>query len=180
MKHANRWLIFSALFFTGINISFASDTIEDAGDALEVILPVSAALGTVFHNDFIGVKELACVGMTTLVAVEGLKYSINRERPNGHDRSFPSGHTASAFASAGFLQMRYGWGYGIPAYALAVFTGYSRVESHNHWTSDVLAGAAIGIGANLIFTSKYAEKINVTPYVDPNRKERGISVTASL
>lgn len=180
MKLIYKWMLSALLLIMSINISYARDSVEDAGDILEVLLPVSAAFGTVIHNDIVGVRQFACVGLTTLITVEGLKYSINRERPNGYERSFPSGHTAAAFASAGFLQMRYGWGYGIPAYALAAFTGYSRVESNNHWTSDVLAGAAIGIGANLIFTSKYAEKVNVTPYVDPNRKEQGISVTASL
>jgi len=77
--------------------------------------------------------------------------TVNRTRPNGGHQSFPSGHTASAFAGAAFLQRRYGWKVGVPACFAATFVGYSRVESHNHYTSDVVAGAAIAIGANLIF-----------------------------
>lgn len=180
MKYMIKWIIVLASCLLMINVSNASDTIEDAGDILEVLIPASAAFGTVVHNDLAGVRQLACVGLTTLITVEGLKYNVDRERPNGHDHSFPSGHTAAAFAGAGFLQMRYGWWYGVPAYALAAFTGYSRVESHNHWTSDVLAGAAIGIGANLIFTSKYAESVSISPYIESKRKEQGITVSASL
>lgn len=51
-------------------------------------------------------------------------------------------------AGAAFLQMRYGWALGGPAYAVASFVACSRVESKRHYTSDVVAGAAIGIGMN--------------------------------
>ena len=40
--------------------------------------------------------------------VNGLKYSINRTRPNGHNASFPSGHTATAFTGATLLAHEYG------------------------------------------------------------------------
>jgi hypothetical protein len=42
----------------------------------------------------------------------------------------------------------------VPAGLLASFAAWSRVESHEHYTSDVVAGAAIGIGANLVFTHR--------------------------
>ncbi|MGB3398652.1 MAG: phosphatase PAP2 family protein, partial [Candidatus Deferrimicrobiaceae bacterium] len=46
----------------------------------------------------------------------------------------------------------------IPAYLAAAFVGYSRVEADEHWTKDVLAGAAIGIVSGFIFTSRYRQE----------------------
>lgn len=60
-----------------------------------------------------------------------------------------------SFASAEFIRKRYGWEFGVPAYALATFVGYSRVESDQHYTHDVIAGAAIGILSSYIFTKPY-------------------------
>src|SRR5262245_21251890 len=81
-----------------------------------------------------------------------LKPTIDRRRPDGGHQSFPSGHAASAFAGAAFLERRYGWSCGVPAYAVATFVAWSRVEAKRHWTSDIVAGGAIGIASNLVFT----------------------------
>ena len=53
------------------------------------------------------------------------------------------------------MRKRYGWQYGIPAYAAALFVAYSRVEARQHHTHDVIAGAAIGIGSSYLFTRPY-------------------------
>lgn len=70
-------------------------------------------------------------------------------RPNGADQlSFPSGHTANAFASAEFLRMEYKdvspW-YGMAGYIVAGATGYLRMYNNKHWLGDVVAGAGVGI-----------------------------------
>jgi membrane-associated phospholipid phosphatase len=85
----------------------------------------------------------------------GLQHTIDAKRPNGKPHSFPSGHTSISFASAEFVRKRYGWEYGLPAYALASFVAYSRVEAKEHYTHDVIAGAAIGIGSSYLFTRPY-------------------------
>ena len=75
-----------------------------------------------------------------------LKYTVNRERPDGSDnRSFPSGHSLFAFTGAELTRMDYGWGWGGGAYAVAVYTGAERIWGKKHWFTDVLAGAGIGI-----------------------------------
>ena len=54
--------------------------------------------------------------------VQALKYTVRRERPDGsNNKSFPSGHAASAFATATVLQRHYGWKVGAPAYALGSY-----------------------------------------------------------
>ena len=89
------------------------------------------------------------------IAVNSLKYSIGRLRPDGTSyNSFPSGHTATAFMTASMLHMEYGWRspwFSIGGYAAAAVTGVSRIMNNRHWMTDVVAGAAIGIGSTDIF-----------------------------
>jgi membrane-associated phospholipid phosphatase len=82
----------------------------------------------------------------------GLKYSIQRTRPDGTSMSFPSGHAAVSFASATVLQRHFGWKAGIPAFTLASFVAGSRVQQQRHYLSDVAFGAAIGIVAGRTVT----------------------------
>lgn len=81
--------------------------------------------------------------------VLGLKSMTRIERPDGSSRnSFPSGHTATAFAGAEFMRQEYKdesvW-YGIAGYAVATGTGIFRMYNNRHWLTDVAAGAGIGI-----------------------------------
>lgn len=83
------------------------------------------------------------------LAVEGLKWSVNRRRPDGDPRransSFPSSHAANAAALALVLGSRWrrlAIGFGL----LAALVGFSRIYLNRHFLSDVLAGAAIGVG----------------------------------
>lgn len=70
-------------------------------------------------------------------------------RPDtGAPTSFPSGHTAQAFAAATFLHLEYGKDHpiiSILGYTTAAGIGVLRVLNNRHWASDVLAGAGIGI-----------------------------------
>lgn len=84
-------------------------------------------------------------------AVFSIKHLTRQLRPDGSSHtSFPSGHTAEAFASAEFLRSEYGhlspW-YTIAGYSAAAFTGYLRMYNNKHWLGDVAAGASIGIAA---------------------------------
>ncbi|OYX86383.1 phosphatase PAP2 family protein [Flavobacterium eburneipallidum] len=81
--------------------------------------------------------------------VLSLKSITKVERPDGSaNNSFPSGHTATAFAGAEFLWQEYKdvsvW-YGISGYIVAVGTGAFRIYNDKHWLTDVAAGAGIGI-----------------------------------
>jgi len=95
--------------------------------------------------------------------VMGLKTLTKEVRPDGSNfQSFPSGHTATAFAGAEFLWQEYKnksiW-YGISGYVVATGTGFFRIYNNKHWLTDVAAGAGIGI-----LTTKIAYWI--FPFVD--------------
>ena len=87
----------------------------------------------------------------TNATVFGLKNLMHQQRPDGSDyASFPSGHTAEAFASAEFLRQEYKgvspW-YGVAGYVAASATGLLRMYNNKHWLSDVVTGAGIGIAS---------------------------------
>lgn len=129
-------------------ISQDANAIERTGDVLQIAVPLGALGWSLVQEDYDGSKQLLLSYGAMFVATHSLKFAINRERPNGGGLSFPSGHTASAFSGAAFLQKRYGWQLGAPAYAMAAFTGYSRVQAKKHYWSDVFAGAALATGIN--------------------------------
>lgn len=101
------------------------------------------------HNDNEAIRDASGMmyatvyaGLTTTV----LKKMVKEERPNKsnvHD-SFPSAHTASAFAFASYVGCRHSLPWGIAAYTMATFVGVSRMNDNAHYLHDVTAGAAIG------------------------------------
>jgi len=78
-----------------------------------------------------------------------LKHIVKEERPDqSNNLSFPSGHTAIAFASAQFMYREYkdtNFWLGISGYSFAVFTGVYRMLNNKHWFGDVIGGAGFGI-----------------------------------
>jgi membrane-associated phospholipid phosphatase len=81
-----------------------------------------------------------------------VKSGARRTRPDGTSYSFPSGHTASAFATATVVQKNFGWKAGIPAFGVASYVAASRIQSKRHYLSDVAFGAAIGVLAGKTIT----------------------------
>lgn len=129
-------------------------TAEIAGDVLQLVLPATALLGTVAADDPEGRDQLLRGFTLNLGVTFAVKYLVDRPRPSGNGRhSFPSGHTSVAFQGASFLQRRYGWRYGTPAYLVAGFVGWSRVDCNMHYVSDVVAGAALGVASTYLFTT---------------------------
>jgi membrane-associated phospholipid phosphatase len=143
------------LFVFAAALAHASDPIATAGDILQLALPATAAGLTLGYQDGAGALQFGESAGVTLGVTYTLKYTVNERRPNGGSQSFPSGHTSISFCSAEFMRKRYGWEYGIPAYAAATFVAYSRVEAKAHHPHDVIAGAAIGFASSYLFTRPY-------------------------
>ena len=77
-----------------------------------------------------------------------LKKTLGGRRPDGTAYSFPSGHTANAFAGATLLSTEFGKDYKwVPyaSYTLASGIGIMRMVNNKHYISDVLFGAGLGI-----------------------------------
>lgn len=77
-----------------------------------------------------------------------LKTTLKKTRPDGTAYSFPSGHTANAFAGATMLSIEYGETYKwVPyvSYGVATGIGVMRMANNKHYISDVLFGAGLGI-----------------------------------
>ena len=62
----------------------------------------------------------------------------------GRWQSFPSGHTAAAWATAAVLAKVCSPALRVPIYGTAVAVGVARIIEKNHHPSDVIAGAIIG------------------------------------
>lgn len=107
-------------------------------------------------------------------AVMAFRYGFGRARPymeeglfefrhfHGTERyqSFPSGHTAVAFSVATVLAARIDewWSYA-GFYSLASLVPLGRVYLDQHWSSDLLLGAAVGVigAASVLSAEEYRQ-----------------------
>jgi membrane-associated phospholipid phosphatase len=117
-------------------------------------VPAAAALGL----SLAGVKgKHSTVNPALLFAINNtltsnLKNLTRVERPggNGDFSSFPSQHASAAFSAARFLDREYGetsnW-YRVGGYSVATGVAALRMIKGNHWLSDVLAGAGVGLAS---------------------------------
>lgn len=140
-------------------------------DVVALALPVAALTGVLVAKDWKGLTQGVYAASVTAAATLILKYSIKERRPDfSNSHSFPSGHSAVTFATAAFLQRRYGWKFGGPAYALACYTAWGRVFAKKHHWWDVLGGAVIGAGSAYVFTRPFAKKhdLSIAPVSDGN------------
>lgn len=129
---------------------------------------VSVALVTPsVRGDWAGTGQAGLsIGLAGGLATLG-KAVIHEQRPDRSDNnSFPSGHTSLAFASATTLYRRYGWETGLPAYAVATFTGAARVAARKHHWYDVAVGGLIGSGSGWLFTKPFNDKVQLIPWAD--------------
>jgi len=143
-------------------------------------VPVYASLGL----SVIGVKgkhstieQGLLTGMSyvlTNTIVTQLKNATQVERPDGSNyHSFPSQHTAMAFTTATLLHKEYGhrsiW-YSVAGYSVATGVASLRLLKNNHWLSDVMAGAGVGIASTQLVYLTYPLLQRAAQKVLPHRQ----------
>jgi len=128
---------------------------ESAGDVLRLALPAAALAVTVRQDDRDGRRQFYRSFAANVGATLVLKAVVDDERPDGSDDdAFPSGHASMSFQAAGFLHRRYGARKAWPAYVLAGFVGWSRLDADEHDEADVIAGAALGVASAFLLAER--------------------------
>ena len=154
--------------------------IESAGVAVAIALPAAATGISLLHNDdWDGVYELGASTALTVGSALILKQVVREQRPDHSDfHSFPSDTAALAYSSADYLWGRYGWEWGVPAYAAAMFVGYSRVDAKKHHWYDVAASSAIAFAANYAIVTRYRGDDRYGLYVNADSESVGLHFDA--
>ena len=165
------------------NKFFGEDFHTSADNYLQLVPIAQIYLGKTFgfkpKNDFkqqtINIIVANVIMGTVVFATKNI---TQQERPDHSDSmSFPSGHTATAFTNAALLYYEYKdsnlW-YASSGFLFATATGVLRIANNKHYTSDVLAGAGIGLASGLIvsywnpFKSvSFGKKKKTTAFVYP-------------
>ncbi len=122
----------------------------------------------------------------------GLKYVFGRHRPetgsdafrfdsfSGHS-SFPSGHTAAAFAIVTPWVLYYPNAATYGLFAISTGTAVARIAFDKHWPTDVLAGAAVGYLTARFLTRRHQNSLSSTAiHVSPAIDEMGTGISLKV
>ena len=169
-------LLLLTLGFSPAASADSESTWEDISDVGAYTLIGTALILPATRDDWEGLRQATySIASAAAITLAG-KALVDEERPDNSDNdSFPSGHTANAFASATTLHRRYGWQTGVPAYAVATVTGIARERARKHHWYDVVAGAAIGTATGWFFTDALNDKVQLIPWADS--KGGGVALT---
>ena len=154
------------LWLGGASAASAGDDVETSGSVLRVALPVAAFAMTFVEDDAAGRQQFYRSFGANALATLALKELVNKSRPDGSDDdAFPSGHASMAFQGASFIHRRYGMKRAWPAYVLATYTGWTRLDADEHDEADVLAGAVLGIASSMLLVDRF-DKVDVAVNLD--------------
>jgi membrane-associated phospholipid phosphatase len=159
-----------------------TNSIRDAIPAASLV--VGTWLISEFTDDSFANTEaytmLEAAGFSSITA-EALKFAAGRDRPDettdvntwrAGGSSFPSLHTTAAFAIGGVFAESgsddYRWLRRLVGYGMASATMYVRLHDNQHWLSDTVAGAALGIATARFSTHRRLQRahdwnLSVTP-----------------
>jgi membrane-associated phospholipid phosphatase len=125
------------------------------------------------------------VGKTlfSALAINGVTVMLGQtaswdKSPNGEWGTFPSGHTSSSFVVASVMHQAYGHAVGIPLYGVATLAGVQRLDSREHYMSDVVMGGVLGTLVGHSVASGRDPEIfgwKVLPYANPETGASGIA-----
>jgi membrane-associated phospholipid phosphatase len=147
----------------------AADAIS--GHVVMSALPVTALALAYFKGDTEGEKQWLRNVLVNQFLTSAARVGFNEtswgRRPNGHGYGFPSGHVAFAASGASFLEERYGWKYGVPAWLLTGYVAWVRVDNRDHHWRDVVAASALGYGVAKLFVTP-ENATHLAPVIGPD------------
>jgi len=159
------------LFLPGTAAAGNYSNLETSGDVLTAALPITSYLIAFSKGDGEGEHQFLRNTGASLFVNSVLRLGFNQtslgERPNGNRYAFPSGHAAFISSSAAFLEERYGWKYGVPAWLAVGFVSWVRVENNHHRWRDVIAGVAVSYGVSKLFVTS-DKATHIAPIVGPD------------
>lgn len=192
--------------FTNSQSSTISQYSDIYGEELFIVPSIALTYGIGAIAKDTRLKNMSLATLQSFIFAElasaGIKVLTCRERPDANSQqptansqswlgpfatfestSFVSGHSTRAFALAttvaGFYPEKK-W-VGIVSYSLATMTSVGRVISKEHWTSDVIVGAALGyfIGRGVV---KFNEKIgNINSVrIEPIATNYGVGIAVKF
>lgn len=174
---AQNWDINTVKTINSWHVHGLSRGLSHSGLILPVGVPTAMGIYALIEKDQALLKDAIYIGTTVVEAVGityGLKYTFDRRRPYvkypqlvypiepEDSPSFPSGHTAAAFSLATSLSITYPKWYVIAPSALwACGVGFARMNQGVHYPSDVLTGAAIGVGCAFVnvYVNRWLNKV---------------------
>lgn len=175
--NAQNWDINTVETINRWDVHGLSRGLSHSGIILPIGVPTAMGIYALIKKDQPLLKDAVYIGTTVIEALGvtyGLKYAFDRQRPyekypgkinpiNPEDSpSFPSGHTAAAFSLATSLSITYPKWYVIaPSAVWACGVGFARMNQGVHYPSDVLTGAAIGVGCAFanVYINRWLNKI---------------------
>lgn len=125
----------------------------------------------------VGRTLINALTINQLTVLVGQTASFDRA-PNGEWGTFPSGHTSSAFCFATVMEEAYGPLVGVPLFGIGVLTAVQRLDSGEHYLSDVVFGAVMGTLIGHSVASGRDPEIfgwQIVPYVDPSTGVKGVA-----
>lgn len=176
-SNAQNWDINTVKRVNNWDMHGLSKGLSHSGIILPIGVPAAMGIYALVRKDQPLLKEAIYIGTSVIEAVGityGLKYTIDRQRPYEKypdmvhpiepedSPSFPSGHTAAAFSLATSLSITYPKWYVIaPSAVWACGVGIARINQGVHYPSDVLTGAAIGIGCAFVnvYVNRWLNKV---------------------
>ena len=171
MPKLRNYLAVVAISFSLLSVTTNASANPIPGHVVMSALPVTALAIAYFKDDTEGEKQwlrnVLANQFLTSVARLGFNETSWGVRPTGNGYGFPSGHVAFAATGASFLQERYGWQYGVPAWILTGFVAWNRVDNGDHHWRDVIASGVLAYGVGKLFVTP-ENATHLAPVIGPD------------
>lgn len=182
------------------NVNHRSDFLVRLVEEIGNVRSVRPLAGVVFlgslmtddaHFQDAAFTSLEAIILANLVT-SGLKSAFGRARPSqsqgalvfkpfSGNTSFPSGHATTAFAFVTPWLLYYPNAFTPGLLVLGAGTAFTRMLTHNHWFTDIVAGGAIGFSTAYLLTRRhrdYEQRVRIAPSL--GLEQMGVTVTVSM